>query len=128
MEGLSKVTSQQEITKITRDLLEKKPEIDDLRPQKGAQLKDVAGEAYTAGTVSSYSQGQLAESIAATNKIIVGQNAKFEYSIHEKTGRIMVRLVDLETEEVVKEIPPEKFLDSVANIWEMSGLLVNRKG
>ena len=29
----------------------------------------------------------------------------------------MVKLIDNETDEVIKEIPPEKILDLVASIW-----------
>jgi flagellar protein FlaG len=40
----------------------------------------------------------------------------------------MVNLVDMQTKEVLKEIPPEKILDLVANIWERLGLLVDERG
>ncbi|MDD2574742.1 MAG: flagellar protein FlaG, partial [Firmicutes bacterium] len=29
--------------------------------------------------------------------------------------------------EIIREIPPEKILDMVAKIWELAGLMVDRK-
>lgn len=39
----------------------------------------------------------------------------------------MVKVIDAETEEVIREIPPEKILDLVAMIWEMIGLIVDER-
>jgi len=38
----------------------------------------------------------------------------------------MVKVVDDETKEVIKEIPPEKLLDLVATIWQIVGLFVDK--
>jgi flagellar protein FlaG len=50
------------------------------------------------------------------------------FRIHEGTGRVMVNLVDTRTDEIIKELPPEKILDLVANIWEMVGIIVDERG
>ena len=39
----------------------------------------------------------------------------------------MVKVIDIETEEIVREIPSEKILDLVAMIWEMTGLIVDER-
>jgi flagellar protein FlaG len=39
----------------------------------------------------------------------------------------MVKVVDTETQEVIREIPSEKILDMVANILEMAGILVDER-
>jgi flagellar protein FlaG len=71
---------------------------------------------------------QLEEVIRESNRMIFEDNKKFAFTIHEGTGRFLVRLVDQETNEVIREIPPEKLLDLVANIWEMVGILVDERG
>lgn len=50
-----------------------------------------------------------------------------EFSVHEATNRIMIKIVDKETKEVVKEVPPEKTLDLIEKAWEMAGILVDEK-
>ncbi|NLM70138.1 MAG: flagellar protein FlaG, partial [Firmicutes bacterium] len=53
-----------------------------------------------------------------------------EFTIHEDTNRIMVRVVDRSdhnNEEVIREIPPEKILDMIAAFMDMIGLLVDQR-
>ncbi len=67
------------------------------------------------------------DAIEKANEAVSIANRRFEYSIHEKTKHIMVKVIDIKTEEIVREIPPEKILDLVAMIWEMTGLIVDER-
>ncbi len=51
-----------------------------------------------------------------------------QFSVHEKTKQILIKLVDTTTKEVIKELPPEKILDAVASLCETAGLFVDEKG
>ncbi|WP_313125572.1 flagellar protein FlaG [Proteiniclasticum ruminis] len=76
-----------------------------------------------------FTKEEVEKAVDSTNKILKEEhNAKYQFEIHEGTGRVMVNLVDVQTKEVLKEIPPEKILDLVANIWERLGLLVDERG
>ena len=50
-----------------------------------------------------------------------------EFKIHDGTKRVMVRIVDRITSDVIAEIPPEKFLDLLAGLWKQAGLIVDEK-
>src|SRR5690606_9480682 len=50
-------------------------------------------------------------------------NKGLQFRIHDKTGRLIVRVIDRETEEVIRDIPPERILDLVASIEAFLGLL-----
>ena len=52
---------------------------------------------------------------------------KLEFTVHEKTGRTIVKVVDQDTGDVIKELPPEELLDLAAKLEEMSGVLFDRK-
>lgn len=52
-------------------------------------------------------------------------NLSFKY--HDETNRISITVTDSDTDEVIREIPPEKALDMLAKAWEMAGLLVDEK-
>ncbi|WP_042222455.1 flagellar protein FlaG [Oceanobacillus manasiensis] len=52
-------------------------------------------------------------------------NLKFE--LHDKLEKYYVSVVDSETNEVIKEIPPKKFLDMYANMAEFMGILIDKK-
>jgi len=73
------------------------------------------------------SERVLIEAIEKANKSICGGMRKFEFSIHEQTKQIMVKVLDSETNEVIREIPPEKILDMVAKMWELAGLIVDER-
>lgn len=50
------------------------------------------------------------------------------FGIHDETNRVTIKIVDKETKEVLKEIPPEETLDMIAKVWELAGLMVDEKG
>lgn len=50
-----------------------------------------------------------------------------EYSVDEKTNRISIKMIDEETSEIIKEIPPEKSLEMIAKVWELAGILLDEK-
>ncbi len=70
---------------------------------------------------------QLKKAIAEMNKKINNSNEEAVFGVHEDTNRIMIKIMDKETKEVIKEYPPEKTLDMIAKIWEMAGILVDEK-
>ncbi|MBQ3105706.1 MAG: flagellar protein FlaG [Lachnospiraceae bacterium] len=55
------------------------------------------------------------------------QNSSAIFGIHEETNRVTIKIVDKETKEVIKELPPEKTLDMIAKAWELAGILVDEK-
>lgn len=70
---------------------------------------------------------QLKKAIAEMNRKINNSNEEAVFGVHEDTNRIMIKIMDKETKEVIKEFPPEKTLDMIARIWEMAGILVDEK-
>jgi len=73
------------------------------------------------------SEKTIIGAIERANKALVTSNRALEFSVHEKTKEIMVKVIDTETREVIREIPSEKILDMVANILEMAGILVDER-
>jgi flagellar protein FlaG len=54
-------------------------------------------------------------------------NSEIKFGIHEKTDRVTIKLVDKDTQEIIKEFPPEKTLDMIAKCMEIAGVLVDEK-
>jgi flagellar protein FlaG len=82
--------------------------------------------AYEKETLS-ISEKAFIEAIEKANKALTGAETQFEFSIHEKTKEIMVKVIDINTREVIREIPPEKILDMVATMLEMAGIIVDER-
>ena len=89
-----------------------------------ADKREVAKD-YLEETDGTASEGQLKEAVAKINKSMGNTEAIFGF--HDKTHRVTIKLVNKETNEVVKEIPAEKTLDLIAKAWEMAGILVDEK-
>jgi len=53
---------------------------------------------------------------------------KISFSINEETGKVIIKIVDRETGEVVREIPPEEMIKKMARIREgYSNLVMDKK-
>lgn len=74
-----------------------------------------------------YSEEEVIDIIEKANSQFVAYDRKLEFSIHEKTKQIMIKILDSATNEVIKELPPEKVLDMVAGFMEVAGIIVDEK-
>lgn len=83
------------------------------------------------GQDSSYSNQQQAnnekikKAVEQLNKNMSHSEAIFGF--HDETNRVTIKIVDKDTKEVIKELPPERTLDMIAKVWEMAGILVDEK-
>ena len=57
----------------------------------------------------------------------VANNTRLQFQTHQGTGRTVIRIVEKDTGEVIKEFPPEALLDMAEKLNEMAGLLVDRE-
>jgi flagellar protein FlaG len=86
---------------------------------------DVPTQPQTQTQGQAYQKAQIKKAIEDINKKATSSEAIF--GIHEATNRVTIKIVDKETKEVIKELPPEKTLDMIAKVWEMAGILVDEK-
>lgn len=54
-------------------------------------------------------------------------NKRLDFRVDETTHRVVVKVIDTETDKVIKEIPPEQILHIAARMQEMIGLLVDEE-
>src|SRR5690554_7443875 len=74
-----------------------------------------------------FGEKEFIDAIHSTNKKLEVYNSRLEFTIHEKTNDIIVRVIDITTNETIREIPPRKLVDMVANMLERAGLLVDER-
>jgi flagellar protein FlaG len=87
--------------------------------------KDAAGrpEATSAG-ISPEQTKELAESV---QNYLTDLNTNLSFEVHEKTGELVVKVVDRGTKEVIRQIPPEALLQLHDKLEELRGVLFNGK-
>lgn len=73
-------------------------------------------------------EGDFSEMVEEASRALETVTTELTFRVHEGTGRPIIQLVELVSDEVIREIPPEKMLDMVAGIWEWAGLIIDRRG
>ena len=68
---------------------------------------------------------KIKKAVEQFNKSLSHSSAIF--GVHEATNRVTIKIVDKDTKEVIKELPPEKTLDMIAKVWEIAGILVDER-
>lgn len=85
---------------------------------QGGQSSSYANQQQT-------SNEQIRKAVEQLNKNMSHSEAVF--GIHEATNRVTIKIVDKDTKEVIKELPPEKTLDMIAKVWELAGIMVDER-
>ncbi len=70
-------------------------------------------------------EGKVIQAIERANEVFEMYDTKLEFSIHEQTHAIMIKVI--RNDEIIREIPPEKILNMVAKMMESAGLIVDEK-
>lgn len=101
------------------------------RPTNGdtvdSKVESVAVVAGQEETAKSLEADDLQPVFAGFDKFFQMMNVDLQFSLHEKTQRLMVKLVDTKENKVLKEFPPEEFLNMVARIQEYVGVLLDKR-
>lgn len=94
---------------------------------KENKLSDNNSSLLKSSTNHKVNEKTISKSLESVNKKLDRANTECKFSVHKATGQITVKVMDKETGDVIKEIPPEKILDIVATALEMAGILVGEK-
>ena len=92
-------------------------------------IEKVSNSANKEGQEGNQSQSGSNESarLAAQTYNKLTENTKAVFGVNEATNRVTIKIVDKDTDEIIKEFPAEKTLDMIARVWEMAGLMVDEK-
>ena len=104
------------------DLMKKTIQIDTKETDKNGKDGN-RDDSQAQQTISENSQTK--KTVDEINK--KAHNSEAVFGIHDATNRVTIKIVDKDTKKVLKEYPPEKTLDMIAKVWEMAGLLVDKK-
>lgn len=109
-------------TAASDDLMKKTIQIDTKETDKNGKDGN-RDDSQAKQTISENSQ--IRKAVDEINK--KAHNSEAVFGIHDATNRVTIKIVDKDTKKVLKEYPPEKTLDMIAKVWEMAGLLVDKK-
>lgn len=81
---------------------------------------------FGSGSGGQQTNKQLQEAVEKIKKNLM-DHTKPVFGIHEGTNRVTIKIVDNETNDILKEYPPEETLDMIQKVWEMAGIMVDEK-
>lgn len=67
------------------------------------------------------------QAVDAINSALNVMEKDVNLKIHPETNRVIVQIIDAETNQVIKEIPPEKILNLVLKLEELLGFVIDEK-
>jgi flagellar protein FlaG len=80
--------------------------------------------------VSNIAKTEVAEiekKIEGVNQFLKSSNTNIKFNLHEELKEYYITIVDVETDEVIKEVPPKKLLDIYAAMIDTLGLFIDKK-
>ena len=96
-----------------------------------AAAKSVAPPAETVAAVqqptSIPSMPQVAQAVKRINKMMESLGQSLEFSVDSDSQRTVVKVVDQETREVIRQMPTEEALQIAKALDQVSGLLIKQK-
>jgi flagellar protein FlaG len=101
-----------------------KPE--ERQPQPIEQQAGVSAAAGKTAGQAEPSRKDLSEAVDKINGTLQGSGQGLEFSIDEDTKGIVVKVIDLDTKEVLRQMPSKVALEIAKSIDKMRGLLIDQ--
>lgn len=90
-------------------------------------LTDKAAEQSNTTDTEGFSKDKLEKAVESINEFLQIEHTTSKFVFHEGLNKYYVHLVDTDTDEVVKEIPPERLLDAFYQMQKLAGMIVDEK-
>ncbi|MEK5478249.1 flagellar protein FlaG [Paenibacillus sp. FSL R5-0407] len=96
-------------------------------PEFTGIVNTVTNQPIAIPKTSELDQQEIQRQLEKTILAMQGPEKKLEFSVHQETHTIMVKVFNKETGDLIREIPQEKLLDVAANMMELNGLFIDKK-
>ncbi|MCG8401531.1 MAG: flagellar protein FlaG [Firmicutes bacterium] len=97
-------------------------------PLKNGNKKANSAKEYSTGKTmgtSEISLDEVNQAVDQLNKTMKTYYTELHFEIHEKSGEIMVKMINRDDGTLIREIPPEKILNMVAYFKKVLGIIVD---
>ena len=84
-----------------------------------AQAQDNDSDSRKAKKEKDVTENEVLRAAEFLNKLAKIFDFKLQFRVHKETQRIFAKIIDPDTEKVIREVPPEKMLDMLARMEEM---------
>jgi len=67
------------------------------------------------------------DAIAKLSQAVQIFNKKIKLSVHEESKRVVVKILDRQTDKVIREIPGKEVLNFISKLHQLIGVLIDKK-
>ena len=102
--------------------------IEGLRPAKSSADRDsvrIGNYGTQIDTRIQLSNDNAADIVDTLNSAAKSINKRISFSYHEKANRVIMKVTDTKTNEIIREIPPKEMIRLLEHIHEMIGMFVD---
>lgn len=78
---------------------------------EGNILSDISKQAEGKQSLEAARDAEINKAVAEINQFVQQIQRDLQFSIDDKTGRTVIKVIDSESKEVIRQIPEEKLLD-----------------
>lgn len=92
-----------------------------------ASVQEKSAEAASFNPNSESSRDQLNAAVKATQEFVGSINSSLEFSVDDDTGTSVVKIVDKDTKELIRQIPSAEMLSIAKALDTIKGILFHQK-
>jgi len=131
IEGVTGISSSRELNpKLKYEAIELVIPVTDLGKAPKKRIKQEQEDSLQKGAISEgpsvedrgFDLVNLEGQVKQANQLAESLNRSIRFFVDEESGRTAVNVVDKNTHQVIKSIPPEQFLDLVARVTKIAGI------
>lgn len=104
-----------------------RPAKDNTSDVEKAREEEARKKAMTEVVTDRLSRQDISDAVEKLNKTIQIFNKKMKMSYDEESQRVVVKIIDSETNKVIKEIPTQEVLEFIHRLHQMVGIFIDSK-
>lgn len=74
-----------------------------------------------------YDRADLANAVDKINEKVQRVLREIKFSVDDKSDRVVIKVIDQQTKEVIREIPPEQIIQMAQDLDKSQGMLLHEK-
>lgn len=103
------------------------PETSAIYKRSGSTTQTVDAVQATSSANSPANIEKVTKAVNDINKTIQSLSQDLEFSVEEHSNRVVVKVVDQQTKEVLRQIPSEEVLEISRSLDKLQGLLIKQQ-
>jgi flagellar protein FlaG len=116
------ITNQTPTRSIASDRLNNTPVL----PTKSTVAADIRNPVDRVSAAATTTNEQITKAVENINKTIQAASQNLEFSVDEDSSQVVVKVIDQQTKQVLRQIPTEEVLEIAKSLDKLQGLLIKQ--